>query len=106
MEGPRALPAASMASDLKELSGDARGTGEEFNGLGNGLRVWFGLDPLHVRAALEEPLPTPEKARAYRHVLALLCAVRAPTTYLVKNRNALESRVDSYSMLLASAGAK
>ena len=76
----------------------------QVHGLGNGLRVWFGLDPLHVRAALEEPLPTPEKARAYRHVLALLCAVRAPTTYLVKNRNALESRVDSYSMLLASAG--
>jgi membrane peptidoglycan carboxypeptidase len=76
----------------------------QVHGLGNGLRVWFGLDPARVRRALEEPLPTAEKAHAYRHVLALLCAVRAPTTYLVENRNALQSRLESYSALLHSGG--
>ncbi|HJS22118.1 MAG TPA: transglycosylase domain-containing protein, partial [Steroidobacteraceae bacterium] len=76
----------------------------QVHGLGNGLRVWFGLDPVRVRAALEEPQPTSETARAYRHVLALLCAVRAPTTYLVEDRAALEARVEGYSALLHSAG--
>jgi membrane peptidoglycan carboxypeptidase len=89
---------------LNTMPLSARVGAGQVHGLGNGLRVWFGLDPVRARMALEEPLPTAEKAYAYRHVLALLCAVRAPTTYLVGDRAALESRVASYSGLLQSAG--
>jgi len=76
----------------------------EVHGLGDGLRVWFAMDLPEVRTALEQAEPTPEKARAYRHALALLYAVHAPTRYLVHRRRALESRIDAYASLLSSAG--
>jgi membrane peptidoglycan carboxypeptidase len=81
----------------------APGVGE-VNGLGEGLRVWFAMDLSDVRAALGQPRPTPAKARAYRHCLALLYAVHAPTRYLAEDRHALESRIDGYASLLESAG--
>ena len=76
----------------------------EVHGLGDGLGAWFGMDLGKVRSALERPQPDFEKARAYRHVLALLYAVHAPTRYLVVDRRSLESRVDAYARLLHSAG--
>jgi membrane peptidoglycan carboxypeptidase len=75
----------------------------EIHGLGEGLRGWFGMDLDAVRATLEQPESTPAKARAYRHVLALLYAVRAPTYYLVRNRHRLEMRIDAYAERLHSA---
>jgi membrane peptidoglycan carboxypeptidase len=83
--------------------GAAPGVGE-VNGLADGLRVWFGANPGEVLATLKEARPTPETARAYKSVLALLYAVHAPTLYLVKNRHALQSRIDAYAGLLRSAG--
>jgi membrane peptidoglycan carboxypeptidase len=83
--------------------GAAPGVGE-VNGLTEGLRVWFAENPGEVLAALKESRPTPEKARAYKTVLALLYAVHAPTYYLVKDRRALLSRIDAYTGLLRSAG--
>jgi len=62
------------------------------------------MDLAYVHAALEQPQADIEKARAYRHVLALLYAVHAPTRYLVRNHRALESRIDAYAGLLQSAG--
>lgn len=76
----------------------------EVHGLGEGLRAWFGLDLKEVGSALLAPDPTIETARAFKHVLALLCAVRAPHHYLVENPEALERRLDAYAELLASAG--
>jgi membrane peptidoglycan carboxypeptidase len=76
----------------------------EVHGLGEGLRAWFGLDFADIRAALERPQPDFQQASAFRHVLALLCAVRAPTNYLVKDRSALEARADAYTRLLHAAG--
>jgi membrane peptidoglycan carboxypeptidase len=76
----------------------------DVHGLGDGLRVWFAMDLANVLVALDQREPTPEKARAYRHALALLYAVHAPTHYLVRDRRALESRVDAYADLLKSAG--
>jgi len=76
----------------------------EINGLGEGLYVWFGLDLAEVRKDLADAAATPQKARAYKHALALLVAVRAPTTYLAKSRDALEEKVDQYIRLLANAG--
>jgi membrane peptidoglycan carboxypeptidase len=82
----------------------ARAGAGQVHGLGNGLHVWFNMDLAQVLAALDQPRSTPEKARAYLHVLALLCAVRAPTTYLVEDREALAARVERYAALLQSAG--
>jgi membrane peptidoglycan carboxypeptidase len=83
--------------------GAAPNVGEVY-GLGDGLRAWFKMDLAYVHAALEQPQTDIEKARAYRHVLALLYAVHAPTRYLARNHRALESRIDAYSGLLQSAG--
>ena len=83
--------------------GAAAGVGE-VNGLAEGLRVWFRENPGEVLARLQDPRPTPATARAYKEVLALLYSVHAPTFYLEKNRQALQSRIDAYAGLLQAAG--
>ncbi len=75
----------------------------EVNGLGDGLRAWFGLDPAAMMAALASPAPTLATARAYKSVLALLCAAQAPTHFLVRDRAALEARAARYTKLLEQA---
>jgi membrane peptidoglycan carboxypeptidase len=81
----------------------APGVGD-VHGLGDGLRVWFNMDLTDVCAALQSPGASPAKARAYRHVLALLYAVHAPTYYLITDHRGLESRIDAYAELLRAAG--
>ncbi len=76
----------------------------EINGLGDGLYAWFGLDLADVKTALAEPGTPPEKVRAYKHALALLIALRAPSTYLQKDRDALNDKVNEYAHLLAKDG--
>ena len=76
----------------------------EVNGIADGLVAWFGDRPAEVFSALASPTLTPEKVRAYKHVLAVLCAVRAPSTYLVRNHAALETRITLYTELLRKAG--
>jgi membrane peptidoglycan carboxypeptidase len=76
----------------------------EVSGLGEGLHGWFGLELEDVSRALSAPGATPEKARAFKHVLALLCAVRAPSSYLLENHAALEQRITAYASLLEAAG--
>jgi membrane peptidoglycan carboxypeptidase len=76
----------------------------EINGLGDGLYAWFGLDLIDVKAALASAENTPDKVRAYKHALALLIALRAPTTYLQKDRDALNDKVNEYVRLLARDG--
>jgi membrane peptidoglycan carboxypeptidase len=81
----------------------APGHGEIY-GLGEGLQAWFGMDLDAVARALAAPGAGREKARAFKHALALLYAVRAPTYYLVEHRGALEERVRVYGDLLLGAG--
>lgn len=76
----------------------------EVNGLGDGLVAWFGMRPAELLKTLASPSATPAKVRAYKHVLALLCGVRAPSYYLVHNHAALEARVDYYTELLQKQG--
>jgi membrane peptidoglycan carboxypeptidase len=76
----------------------------EVNGLGDGLVAWFGARPAEVLYTLASPTLSPEGVRAYKQVLTLFCAVRAPTYYLVQNRTALEARVQSYATLLQRTG--
>ncbi|MGH7331731.1 MAG: transglycosylase domain-containing protein [Candidatus Rokuibacteriota bacterium] len=76
----------------------------EVSGLGEGLHGWFGLELEDISRALSDPGATSEKARAFKHVLALLYAVRAPSFYLLENRAALEGRITGYANLLEAAG--
>jgi membrane peptidoglycan carboxypeptidase len=76
----------------------------EVNGLGDGLVAWFGVHPAVALRALAFPSRSPDTIGAYKRILTLLCAVRAPTYYLVQNRAALETRVRSYATLLQQAG--
>jgi len=77
--------------------------GEVF-GMDEGLRVWFGTQPEKVYAALAKTRVTKARARALKEVLALVCAVRAPSRYLVSDRQALEERADRYAKLMGSRG--
>ncbi len=73
----------------------------EIHGIGNGLRAWFGLDLKDVRKSLALPDGNPEKAKAFKCTLALLCSVKAPSYYLVQNHAALLSRVNFYTLLFS-----
>lgn len=76
----------------------------EINGLGDGMYVWFGIELEEVKKELSRPETTPDKARIYKHALALLVSLRAPTTYLTRARQALDDKVNEYTRLLAGAG--
>jgi len=76
----------------------------EVNGLGEGLQVWFGESLKDACRALEGQSGSLRKAAAYRRMLTLLAAVRAPSYYLRDNRLALEQRVLRYARLLRQAG--
>jgi len=76
----------------------------EVTGLGEGLRIWFGAALSQTFRALSDVSRPEERALAYKRVLALLCAVRAPTRYLVRDRPALEERIAGYTGLLLKAG--
>ncbi len=76
----------------------------EVHGLGDGLRAWFGMDLGQVSSELDEDGPSAARARAFKHVLALLTAARAPNLYLVENRSALNEKANYYARLLARAG--
>jgi membrane peptidoglycan carboxypeptidase len=77
----------------------------EVSGLRNGLYAWFGMDLDDIQAALKQPGAAGEAESAFKHVLALLCATRAPSYYLIHNRSALEARIDFYVRQLETGGA-
>ncbi len=68
----------------------------EIEGLGEGLYAWFGASLPQTCADLSQDAAPERKARAYKRVLVLLCASRAPNYYLIQDRRALEARVDFY----------
>ncbi len=76
----------------------------EVHGLAEGLKAWFDLDFDQVNRLLARPDLTPEAARAYKHVLALLVSQRKPSWYLISGRGNLERQVDVHLGLLADAG--
>jgi membrane peptidoglycan carboxypeptidase len=73
----------------------------EVYGLGEGLRAWYGRDLDAVSSALDPDAPENDRAAAFAEVLSLLCAVRAPSRYLVTDHTALKARVELYARLLA-----
>lgn len=85
----------------------APGVGE-VNGIGDGLHVWFGADPVEVNRLLALTQPEPEELRlqgmALRQVLALMIAHRRPSYYLLQDRTELGELVDAHLRLLRAGG--
>ncbi len=75
----------------------------DIHGIGNGLNAWFGLSLQDVQKAFALPDDNPQKAKAFKCVMAMLCSVKAPSYYLIQNRSALLARVNFYTRLLATA---
>jgi membrane peptidoglycan carboxypeptidase len=76
----------------------------ELHGIGDGLKGWFGVDLNSACDSLREKGASPAKAQAFKRVLTLLAAVRAPSYYLLQDRAALERRVDFYVSRLEEQG--
>lgn len=72
----------------------------EIYGLGEGFHAWFDLSLADVSRHLSSSDTDPKKVQVFRQALTLLCAVRAPTYYMVYNYPALEKRVLDYITLL------
>jgi membrane peptidoglycan carboxypeptidase len=77
----------------------------ELHGIGDGLNAWFGLRLAEVQKSLALPDDRTEKVQAFKHALALLCSVKAPSYYLIQNRAALNARANLYAQLLANVQA-
>lgn len=75
----------------------------EVNGVGDGLHAWFGIDFAQANQLLRTPQPTPQAARAFKHVLGLLISQRKPSYYLLTGRDQLNAAADSHLRLLADA---
>ncbi len=76
----------------------------EIHGLGEGLFAWFGMQLTDVVNALKAPGQPPAKVRAFKHALALLISVRAPSVFLVDERASLEEKVNQFTRLMARSG--
>ena len=76
----------------------------EIHGLGEGLYAWFGIRLSDAVKDLQAAKATPAKVRAFKHALALLISVRAPSVYLVDERSSLEEKVSQFIRLMARAG--
>jgi membrane peptidoglycan carboxypeptidase len=74
----------------------------EIHGIGNGLNAWFGLNLQDIEKSFLPSDNNREKAKAFKHILALLCSVKAPSYYLVQNHAALLARVNFYVRVLAN----
>lgn len=80
----------------------------EVIGLGDGLWAWYDADFHSVNRLLAatpagagDPMLA-RQATAYRQALSLLLAVKKPTTYLTRDRAALEARIDGYLRALTA----
>ncbi|MBV1929501.1 MAG: transglycosylase domain-containing protein, partial [Gammaproteobacteria bacterium] len=82
----------------------------EVIGFADGITVWFGADFDEVNALLTKPqegLSDEELrpiARAYRQALTLIMAVKQPSEYLLRNKSAMQDRIEAYLPILAENG--
>ncbi len=76
----------------------------EIHGLGEGLYAWFGIRLSDAVKDLQAAKPTPATLRAFKHSLALLISVRAPSVFLVDERSSLEDKVSQFTRLMARDG--
>jgi len=82
----------------------------EVAGLGDGLETWYGADFRTVNDLLEaspnrlDIAHQQQQARAFREVLSLLLAARAPSRYLVHQPDTLTELTDRYIRVLSKEG--
>jgi membrane peptidoglycan carboxypeptidase len=76
----------------------------EVNGFGEGLRVWFGVDLDDLRSELDSPGVSENEARMFKQAVALLYSIRAPSRFLVRDRQGLSAGADAYLRLLRADG--
>jgi membrane peptidoglycan carboxypeptidase len=105
-EGPntRAWRARIIVDYLNTVPLAAAPSYGEIHGLGEGLYAWFGIRLSDAVKDLQAAKATPAKVRAFKHALALLISVRAPSVFLVDERSSLEEKVDQFTRLMARAG--
>lgn len=109
LDGPQTMPARQqiLVHYLNSVPLSAKAGIGEVNGLGDGLAAWYGRDFRDVNRILREPVTAAtldEQALAFRQVLSLLIAQRAPSYFLQRDNAALAKLTDSYVRLLASGG--
>lgn len=110
LDGENTLPARQriVVSYLNTVPLAAVAGFGEVNGIGDGLWAWFGWDFNYVNRTLRSSPSSGadpgEFARAYKHVLSLMIAQRRPSSYLTKERKALEELTNSHLRVLAQAG--
>jgi len=82
----------------------------EVTGLGDGLEIWYDSDFGAVNRLLKTPpydldlVQRRQQARAYRQVISLLLAARAPFRYLLLQPDVLAEETNRYLRLLCRAG--
>ena len=82
----------------------------DVEGLGDGLWAWYGANPSEIDPLLLAPESSltrrqmMDRALAYREVLSLLLALRAPGHYLVEHPDRLAAQTDRYLAALYERG--
>src|SRR6202000_1291260 len=107
--GPQTLPARQqiVVRYLNSVPLAAQPGIGEINGIGDGLAAWYGRDFGDVNRLLSAPSTEQNLAgqgKAFREVLSLMIAQRAPSYFLHRGYGELERLTDSYLRLLASGG--
>ncbi|WP_133645967.1 transglycosylase domain-containing protein [Paraburkholderia flava] len=111
LNGPQTMPARRqiVVRYLNSVPLAAQAGIGEINGIGDGLAAWYGRDFADVNRILKAPLSTdPDQLAAqglaFRQVLSLMIAQRAPSFFLQRGYPELEKLTDSYLRLLAANG--
>ncbi|MFB9126307.1 glycosyl transferase family 51 [Paraburkholderia dipogonis] len=109
LNGPQTMPARRqiVVHYLNSVPLAAQPGIGEINGIGDGLAAWYGRDFNDVNRILIAPSTEqnlPEQGIAFRQVLSLMIAQRAPSYFLHHGYKELERLTDSYLRLLANGG--
>ncbi|MGF6770326.1 membrane peptidoglycan carboxypeptidase [Paraburkholderia sp. GAS199] len=109
LNGPQTMPARQqiVVRYLNSVPLAAQPGIGEINGIGDGLAAWYGRDFADVNRILMAPSTSDTLAaqgEAFRQVLSLMIAQRAPSFFLHRGYPELERLTDSYLRLLASGG--
>ncbi|MFM0058912.1 transglycosylase domain-containing protein [Paraburkholderia phytofirmans] len=109
LNGPQTMPARQqiVVHYLNSVPLAAQPGIGEINGIGDGLAAWYGRDFNDVNRILTAPSTEqnlPEQGVAFRQVLSLMIAQRAPSYFLHHGYKELERLTDSYLRLLANGG--
>ncbi|WP_025596864.1 transglycosylase domain-containing protein [Burkholderia sp. WSM2230] len=109
LDGPQTMPARQqiVVRYLNSVPLAAQPGIGEINGMGDGLAAWYGRDFADVNRILTAPSTEqnlPEQGEAFRQVLSLMIAQRAPSYFLHRGYPELERLTDSYLRLLANGG--